>query len=113
MRRFIDLSIYLENDVISDPPPMRPKIDYLRHDTGAEQMSDFFTGLDKSDLPDGEGWAIEMVQLCTHNGTHLDAPYHYHSTMNDKLGGSERAITIDEVPLEWCFQPGIKLDFRE
>ena len=113
MRRFIDLSIYLENDVISDPPPMRPKIDYIRHDTGAEQMSDFFTGLDKSDLPDGEGWAIEMVQLCTHNGTHLDAPYHYHSTMNDKLGGSERAITIDEVPLEWCFQPGIKLDFRD
>ena len=113
MRRFIDLSIYLENDVISDPPPMRPKIDYIRLDTGAEQMSDFFTGLDKSDLPDGEGWAIEMVQLCTHNGTHLDAPYHYHSTMNDKLGGSERAITIDEVPLEWCFQPGIKLDFRD
>ena len=25
----------------------------------------------------------------------------------------ERAITIDEVPLEWCFQPGVKLDFRD
>jgi kynurenine formamidase len=24
----------------------------------------------------------------------------------------ERAITIDEVPLEWCLQPGVKLDFR-
>ena len=24
----------------------------------------------------------------------------------------ERAITIDEVPLDWCFQPGVKLDFR-
>jgi kynurenine formamidase len=24
----------------------------------------------------------------------------------------KRAMTIDEVPLEWCFQPGIKLDFR-
>ena len=112
MRRFVDLSIFLENDVISDPPPMRPKIDYIRHDTGAEQMADFFEGLDKSELPGSEGWAIEMVQLCTHNGTHLDAPYHYHSTMNDKLGGAERAITIDEVPLEWCFQPGVKLDFR-
>ena len=22
------------------------------------------------------------------------------------------AMTIDEVPLEWCFQPGVKLDFR-
>ena len=103
MRRFIDLSIYLENDVVSDPPPMRPNIDYIRHDTGAEQMAEFFPGLDKSELPDGEGWAVEMVQLCTHNGTHLDAPYHYHSTMNDKLDGAERAITIDEVPLEWCF----------
>ena len=113
MRRFIDLSIYLENDVVSDPPPMRPKIDYIRHDAGAEQMADFFEGLDKSELPDSEGWAIEMVQLCTHNGTHLDAPYHYHSTMNNKAGGAERAITIDEVPLEWCFQPGVKLDFRD
>ena len=45
----------------------------------------------------------------THNGTHLDAPYHFHSTMNK----GERAITIDEVPLEWCFQPGIKLDFTK
>ncbi|MBI1784268.1 cyclase family protein, partial [Candidatus Sumerlaeota bacterium] len=26
--------------------------------------------------------------------------------------GGKRAITIDEIPLEWCFQPGVKLDFR-
>ncbi|MGN5478580.1 cyclase family protein [Cupriavidus basilensis] len=64
-----------------------------------------------SDLPDSEGWAIERVQLSTHNGTHLDAPYHFHSSMNESLGQRERAITIDEVPLEWCFQPGVKLDF--
>lgn len=44
----------------------------------------------------------------THNGTHLDAPYHFSSTM-DK---GKPAMTIDEVPLEWCFQPGVKLDFR-
>lgn len=113
MRRFVDLSIYLENDVISDPPPMQPKIDYIRHDQGAEQVATFFEGLQPEDLPDGEGWAVEFVQLCTHNGTHLDAPYHYHSTMNEKLGEKERAITIDEVPLEWCFQPGVKLDFRD
>jgi len=46
--------------------------------------------------------------LITHNGTHLDAPYHFHSTTNQ----GERAISIDEVPLEWCFQSGVKLDFR-
>jgi kynurenine formamidase len=28
------------------------------------------------------------------------------------MDNGKRAITIDEVPLEWCFQPGIKLDFR-
>ena len=28
------------------------------------------------------------------------------------MDGGKRAITIDEVPLEWCFNPGVKLDFR-
>lgn len=112
VRRFIDLSIYLENEVVSDPPVMKPNIDYIRHDVGAQQMAAFFPGLDSGELPDGEGWAIEFVQLCTHNGTHLDAPYHFHPTMNEQSGQKERAITIDEVPLEWCFQPGVKLDFR-
>ena len=59
-------------------------------------------------LPGDEGWAIERLQIATHNGTHLDAPYHHHSTMNN----GERAITIDKVPLEWCMNPGVKLDFR-
>jgi kynurenine formamidase len=72
------------------------------------QLLGIFPGLTKQELPDGEGWAIESVELITHNGTHLDAPYHFASTMNH----GEPAITIDEVPLEWCFQPGVKLDFR-
>ena len=107
-RRFVDLSIYLENDVISDPVPFTPKIQYHKHENTAGQIAGFFPGLRKEDLPDGQGWAVETVNLSTHNGTHLDAPYHFHPTMNK----GERAITIDEVPLEWCFQPGIKLDFR-
>ena len=61
-----------------------------------------------SDLPDGQGWAVEQVNLSTHNGTHLDAPWHFHPTMNR----GERSATIDEVPLDWCLQPGVKLDFR-
>jgi kynurenine formamidase len=29
------------------------------------------------------------------------------------MDDGRRAITIDEVPLEWCFQPAVKLDFRK
>ena len=63
MRRFVDLSIYLENEVVSDPPAMKPNIDYITHDLGARQMASFFPGLAPDELPDGEGWAIEFVQL--------------------------------------------------
>jgi len=107
-RRFIDLSIYLENDVISDPPLMAPRIEYQTHKNTVAEFQQLIPGLKAEDLPDGEAAAAEWVRLTTHNGTHLDAPYHFHSTMNK----GERAMTIDEVPLEWCFQPGVKLDFR-
>lgn len=46
--------------------------------------------------------------MTTHNGTHIDALWHYASTTN----GGERAWAIDEVPLGWCLRPGVKLDFR-
>ena len=107
-RRFVDLSIYLENDVISDPPLMAPRIEYQTHKNTVAEFQQLIPGLKAEDLPDGEAAAAEWVRLTTHNGTHLDAPYHFHSTMNK----GERAMTIDEVPLEWCFQPGVKLDFR-
>lgn len=107
-RKFIDISVALEMGISSDPPPMEPKIEYLAHDKTADQVASFFPGLTRDQLPGGEGWAVEMLQISTHNGTHMDAPYHHHSTMNN----GERAITIDEVPLEWCFNPGVKLDFR-
>ena len=107
-RRIVDISIPLENDVLSDPPGLGPKISYTNHQMSFEQIAPFFPGLKKEDLPDGEAWAVEEVHLNTHNGTHLDAPYHFHSTMN----GGERALAIDEVDLNWCFQPGVKLDFR-
>ncbi len=107
-RRFVDLSVALEAGIASDPPGHRPEIDYFAHADTAAEVAAFFPGLKAGDLPGGEGWAIERMRLTTHTGTHLDAPYHHHSTMN----GGERAITIDEVPLDWCYGPGVKLDFR-
>lgn len=108
-RRLIDISVALENDVIADPPRMRPEIRYRAHKETAAEVASYFPGLAPSDLPDGEGWAVEQVNISTHNGTHLDAPYHFHSTMDR----GQQSITIDEVPLDWCFQPAVKLDFRK
>ena len=31
MQQIIDLSIYLENDIVSDPPGMLPEITYFTH----------------------------------------------------------------------------------
>lgn len=107
-KRFIDLSISIEPDLPSDPPMMIPKIDYVNHSRGSEQMKDFFPGVTKDQLPDGLGWALEFMTLTTHSGTHLDAPYHYHPTMDR----GKPSLTIDEIPLEWCFNDGVILDFR-
>ena len=107
-KRFVDLSIAIEAALPSDPPMMIPKIDYINHLQGTEQMRDFFPGLRRGQLPGGLGWALESITLTTHSGTHLDAPYHYHPTQ-DK---GKRALTIDEAPLDWCMSDGVLLDFR-
>jgi len=112
-RQYIDLSIPIENGVASDPPGLEPRITYMTHLETVEQLTAFFPGLAAGDLPDREGWAVEMIELNTHNGTHMDAPWHFHSTQDAALaGGPSRSATIDEIPLDWCYRPGVKLDFR-
>ena len=110
-RRFVDLSVPLENDVAADPPPLRPKIVYQSHAETLPVFMKMLPGTSEADFPDGEAAASELVTMTTHNGTHLDAPWHYASTMDGRFG-KKRAATIDEIPLDWCFQPGVKLDFR-
>src|SRR3546814_13873166 len=56
--QFIDLSIPITNDVVSDPPVMRPNITYMTHENTWDQIAMFFPGLTKDDLPDGEGWRV-------------------------------------------------------
>jgi kynurenine formamidase len=108
-RKLIDISVPLQNDVPADPPGNHPAIQYIDHQQGLPRMLQFFDGLKAEDLPDGQGWAVETINLSTHNGTHLDAPYHFHPTMDN----GKPAMTIDDVPLEWCFNDAVKLDFRD
>lgn len=107
--KIIDLSIPIEDGLPSDPPIQIPKIQYCNHKDTAEQMAGFFKGCTVDDLPEGNGWGIEFLQVCTHSGTHVDAPYHYYPTMN----GGEKAWTIDEVPLDWFIGDGVVMDFHD
>ena len=69
-------------------------------------MIESLLGVPASLLRDGEGWAVEtFTRFGTHNSTHVDAPWHY----NSRIGG-EPAQTIDELPLDWFFGPGVVLD---
>ena len=112
-RRIVDISVSLKAGIASDPPHMLPEIEYVDHHMSAPAMAAYM-GVPVDALPNGEYAAVEKVRISTHNGTHLDAPYHYFSRMNERLvHGGEASWRIDEVPLDWCFQPGVKLDFRK
>ena len=105
--RLVDLSVPLEDRSPSEPIPA--KIHYVDHQgEGREQLCRYL-GVRASDLiySQGEGWALEHVEAITHTGTHLDAPYHYGRTSAGKP-----AATVDQVPLSWCFAPGVLLDMR-
>lgn len=111
--RFIDISVTLDNNPYTDPPPLLPHIEYMDHQEGWPEMAAMFPGLQKSDLPGDESWAAEWLKITTHSGTHMDAPWHYASTTDAALPEGKRpAFGIDELPLEWCLRPGVKLDFR-
>jgi kynurenine formamidase len=103
--RLIDLSVPLQHNAASEPRPA--VIRYVTHeDEGRCQMEQAF-GIRAEDLvySSGLGWAVEEIQAITHTGTHVDAPYHYAPTSESKP-----ARRIDEIPLEWCFAPGVVLD---
>ena len=105
--RIIDLSVPLEHQAASEPMPA--DIHYVTHDGEGREQIERFLGVRPADLvySDGLGWAVEEIRAITHTGTHVDAPYHY-----APISEGKPARTIDEVPLEWCFAPGVVLDMR-
>ncbi|MEV4217505.1 MULTISPECIES: cyclase family protein [unclassified Nonomuraea] len=100
MKRFYDLSV-ATRDTPSEATPVT--VDLLDHRTGAIVL-----GLSPEDFPDGMAISNETVTLTTHTGTHMDAPLHY-----GPLTAGRPARSIDQVPLEWCHGPGVRLDVRD
>lgn len=61
----------------------------------------------KEELPDEEFLSLEIVHAPVHIGTHLDYSFHYGSKSEGRA-----SKTADEIPLEYCYQDGVKLDLR-
>src|SRR5436305_10244299 len=106
--RLIDLSVPIVPTPDGLPELLRTEIEFSDHAAGAAQIKAMF-GVGPELLRDGEGWAVEtFLRFGTHNSTHLDAPYHYNSTI-----AGQRAQTIDQLPLDWFLRPGVVLDFHD
>ncbi len=104
----IDLSAPITASPEGTPEVLKTEIDFQDHAEGARVIEELF-GIPPELLRNGEGWANEFfTRFGTHNSTHVDAPWHY----NSEIGGSE-AQTVESLPLDWFFRPGVVLDFSE
>ncbi len=104
--RIVDLSHTIETLPEDIPAFMRVEVTYTDHAEGATEMEQAFD-VPRRLLRNEEGPAGDRLCIGTHAGTHVDAPWHYNSTIQ-----GARAPTIDELPLEWFFGPGVVVDAR-
>jgi kynurenine formamidase len=101
----IDLSAPIKQGPPEQLEALRVDVTYEGHAAGAALIEQLF-GIGPELLRDGEGWSNEtFTRLGSHSTTHVDAPWHYNSTI-----AGRRAETIDELPLEWFFRPGVVID---
>lgn len=126
-RRLIDLSVLVEN---TQSEPMHIRVKRLDHRRGARQfarrtlwqprrsiwhnlksLAMLAAGkghrLRATDFPDQQFLSLDTVTLPTHMGTHIDAPIHY-----GELSEGKPARSVDQLPLDWFFAAGIRLDLR-
>jgi kynurenine formamidase len=99
--KLVDLSVSLGKGC-SELVPV--DIDYMDHQFGGRHLSKL-SGVEQQELPGGLGWASEHVFANTHAGTHIDAPFHYSPQCGDRA-----SRTIDELPLDWFWGPGVCLN---
>ncbi|HKN93628.1 MAG TPA: cyclase family protein [Thermoleophilaceae bacterium] len=102
--KIIDLSHAIEPSPEGTPDFLRTDVSYASHEDGAAEFEKLL-GVPRRLLRDEEGPAGERLSIGTHATTHLDAPWHYNSTIR-----GERAQTIDDLPLDWFLGPGVVVD---
>jgi kynurenine formamidase len=116
--RCIDLSVPISPRTQELFPP---HIEYIDHRHAAQELAEVAAHLIRQADPqsehaaaitehsfrDGLGLANENLKIDTHAGTHMDAPWHFGPLCENKP-----SKTIDQIPLNWCFGPGVVLDLR-
>jgi len=102
--KLIDLSVYLEENQFAEPFPM--SIKFNKHTDSAIMMAKKI-GVDPNAFNDGMALTHEDFSGQFHCGTHVDAPLHFGPIVEGK-----EAKGIDEVPLDWFFHDGVRLDMR-
>lgn len=112
--RLVDLTRLLDPDdaerihpSVRSPRVLTPRIHYVSPaGEGADIVCNAY-GCTHADLPDGEGWGTEDLQLATHTGTHVDAPLHYGTRCEGKP-----ARTITDIDVSELFVDALVLDMR-
>ncbi len=120
----IDLSVSISEDNWEPEPVKRL---YLNHKDGADKLGESYAYfksnslfkkwylklfkpkkyvIDHKDFPDEQGLSLMTYSLTTHTGTHIDAPFHYGHREDQ---APQRTVT--DIPLSWCYGPGVLLDF--
>lgn len=115
--KIIDLSLPIDDKAFE---VHKVAIERVTHKAGVEKFNrvimgktlagkiKYFLGrriLKKEDLPDEEFLSLEIVHSPVHIGTHLDYSFHYGSKSE-----GQASKTAEEIPLEYCYQDGIKLN---
>ncbi|MCU0652398.1 MAG: cyclase family protein [Candidatus Omnitrophica bacterium] len=115
--RIIDLSLPIDEKAFE---VHHVEIERTTHSAGVEKFNrvimgktlrgrlNYFLGrriVRKEDLPDGEFLSLEVVHAPVHVGTHLDYSFHYGTKSEGRA-----SKTADEIPLEWCYSDGVKLN---
>lgn len=106
MTAIVDLSFVIAASPHDLPEFMRIDVTYQDHQAGAAEFEELLE-IDRRLLRDGEGPAGERLSIGTHATTHVDAPWHY----NSRIAGAP-APTIEELPLDWFYGPGVVVDAR-
>jgi kynurenine formamidase len=115
--KIIDLSLPIDDKAFE---VHKVSIERVGHKSGVEKFNRVIMGktffgkikyalgkriVKKQDLPDEEFLSLEVVHSPVHIGTHLDYSFHYGSRSEGRL-----SKTAEEIPLEYCYQDGVKLD---